>query len=229
MKITFFAVLIASLALLGAGCFKSKDSQQSFVPQEVAPVQTGAVSKTPETASVSDPKAELVAAFEKFMIAKSYKAKYTMPTTQGTLSGTLAYAMPDRFKGTMELSPDAKTDVVLVQNSLYMRANNEPWVDISDSETAKKTIETMQLAVKGDQGLNSSSSDAWSVDSKTQDTQRGCWNYQVRIKGGENPDRNLAVCVKDGYPKYLKLESPRGEMNIEYLEYNTIFIIERPI
>ncbi|MDQ7814797.1 MAG: hypothetical protein RDU25_03275 [Patescibacteria group bacterium] len=229
MRKSVFTLLIVSIAFFGAGCLKSKDTQQSVVPQSNGVVQTETPAKTPEPIKASDPKAELIRAFEKFKNAKSYKAKYTMPTSQGMLSGTLAYSMPDRFKGTMELSPDAKTDVVLVQNSLYMRANDGAWVDISDSETAKKTIETMQLAVKGDQGLNSAGSDAWNVDSKTEDAKRGCWEYQVRIEGGENPDRNMSVCVKDGFPKFLRLESPRGEMNIEYLEYNTIFIIERPI
>ncbi len=229
MKKSFLAFFFVSLALLGAGCFKSKSEQQSVLPQASPAVTNDTKVKATEAPKAADPKAELLAAFEHFKQAKSYKVKYTMPTPQGTLTGTLAYAMPNRFQGTMELSPETKTDVVLVENSLYMRSNNAAWVDISSSPTAKQTIETMKLAVSGDQGISSSNTDSWSVDSKNEDAQRGCWDYSVRIKTANNPDRIVSICVKDGYPKYLKLDSAKGEMDIEYLEYNTVFIIERPM
>ncbi|MBI5654686.1 hypothetical protein HZC53_03480 [Candidatus Uhrbacteria bacterium] len=224
-KISLLAVLSVAF-LLGAGCSGSKtqNGTATGVPSNVPSAQRG----KPETKPL-DPKSEYLLAQANFHNAKSFKAKFTLPTSQGIVKGDLSYLKPDRFRGTMQMDKGDITDMILVADNCYMRVGNNPWVDISGSKVAKQTIENMRTAVQGNKVLDQSEVENLEIVSKRWDQLRSCDMFAVRLKDSTPDLPVINLCVQDGYPLFLEVDTPNGVMHVDYYNYSSVFLIERPM
>lgn len=217
---------LAVVLLLGAGC--TGDKKQSGDAAGIQDVSSSARRAKPENKPL-DPKAEYLLAQANFHGAKSFKAKFTLPTAQGIVKGDLSYLKPDRFRGTMQMGMGDITDMILVAENCYMRVGSNPWVDISGSKVAKQTIENMRTAVQGNKVLDQSEVDNLEIVSKRWDQLRSCDMFAVRLKDSKPDLPVINLCVQDGYPLFLEVDTPNGVMHVDYYNYSSVFLIERPM
>ncbi len=221
-----FILALAMLMTVGAGCLKSN-------PQPNAPVNADkpvASDVRPQTqAEPIDPKVQFSMAQKNFHDAKSFKAKFTLPTTQGVVKGNLLYVKPDRFQGTMQIAGGDATDMVVVADNLYMRVGSQPWLDVSGSKVSKQTITDMRTAVGSNKVLDQGQLENLVIIANTWDQLKSCDLFTLRLKDSKPELPNISICVKNDFPFYLEIETPQGIMHVDYYDFNSVFLIERPM
>ena len=226
-KILPFILLLTSLT--GAGCFKKK-------PEPVAVPQPKPASANPSvvafgTSQTGDAaiNAELDAILKNFRSVKSFRMRFSYSTPQGLLTSTLEYLRPNRFRGIMQIANQPATEVIVVDQSLYMRPTGGRWVDLSGTESAKAVGSSLQSALSGNASLDNIGVDPNAVVKKTRDDGRQCDLYKASVKSQDGTPAALEICAAGQLPKFVTITTQQGPFTFEYYDYNTLFLIEKPM
>lgn len=224
----FFWVLLAgSLLIIGAGCRRAPQS----VP---TPSSTGESVQTSETMTKPAPteaerRAELRQAIDAFKKVKSFRADVTVAPAQGKVTALLEYTKPNRFRGSIQIEKAGEAEMIAVSDALYMRVNGGAWANLSKTPSAKVIGETLRNALNGDSNLENVAVDESLPISVRPDAIRGCDVYATQVRTSDNALNDVQVCVADGLPRYLDLQTAQGPIALRYFDYNALFLIEKPI
>lgn len=228
MKNGILCLLIA-VALVGAGCAKRPASQAPAEPQSASTPTSTAFPTFRPTEKALTPKQELAQALTRFTGLKSFRARVRMTSSQGEITGTLEFARPNRFRGSLKAGEAAANDIIVVERDLYMRLPPLPWLKLSDTEGGKKMADRMQSTMNGELSIDKLVVDENLVVEKSRDDTRGCDQYATMMKDAQRTDIPVTICIVDGLPKYADIKAKQGDAHVEYYDYNAMFLIERPM
>ena len=222
-------LLIIFLALVGFGCGKEKvqksdDPNAGFGTNAYLPPP-----KPPEDQTVTNLR-ELREAIVAFQEVKSFRANLLIDNEQGQTTGRIDVMKPDRFHGTIKVSTeDQEGEVIGIGNTLFIKVpDSDLWLEINAPEIATAMTSAFKSAVEGDAALIRSSLPDSTKVTKTKDGGRNCDKYETNIENDADLGVELSVCVSNGLPKYIRAETDQGIVDVEYFDYNTLFIIEKP-
>lgn len=187
--------------------------------------------KTPTstTPTAADYRAALQEAVKNFQATKSFRAKVTVSATEGDINAVLEFAKPSRFRGTIQASDNTTAQIIVVDNSLFMQVNNQPWLDLTNTPSAKTIGDTLKNALNGDSNLDDIGLDGSVPITESRDTANNCDSYQTSVKTASSTSNAVTLCIADGLPKYMNLQTSNGPIHLDYYDYNTVFIIAKPI
>ena len=235
---TLLVIVSASLSLFGAGCSKSQTSvTPSLTSQATATAQTTATpSKNPVVVSFGGSQApdqstndELNAILKAFHEVKSFHIHFSLPSTQGSVSSDLIFQRPNRFTGTMQVANQPSTEIIVVENSLYIRTAGSKWYDLSGTSMATQLGTSLQSALNGKTSLDKIGVDPNVNVKKTHDAARNCDAYDAVITATDGQPASLSICATNGLPKFVTITTQQGPFTFEYSDYNKIFDIEKPM
>lgn len=239
MRVNARYVLIGSVAisLFGAGC--GKPVQKTPAAPVKAPVQapkpTTPSQNPPVIAFGSDQSAniainnELTAILKAFRNAKAFRTKFYVPSSNGTITTDLDYVRPNRFHSIMRLSGKPNTEVIVVDDSVYMRAEGGAWFDLTGTDTAKSIGGSLRSSMNGDASLDKIGVDPGTVVTKTEDTARSCTKFTSLVRSQSGSPASLEICAVNGLPKYVDITTDTGTISFEYYDFDALFLIERPM
>jgi hypothetical protein len=218
--------------LFGFGC-KKQDTRAT-------PISTGSPESqvylppppSPESDQVRNLR-ELQEALQNFERAKTFRAKLTLSTSDGTVTGQIDVMKPDRFHGTMQASAangqSETSELIGVGDMLYVRVSADAWAYVKDSAKAKAYTQAFRSSIESQLSLLPQDAlDSLQV-TKTHDGSLGCEQYSTAISTSSSTSAALQVCVVNGLPKRITVSPKEGSATIDYFDYNKLFVIERPI
>jgi hypothetical protein len=221
---------MTAAAICGAGC-KSPFKQSTQEPAEYSKTtSTSAVNVQPAKAAPTEQevRADLRAALQNFHEAKSFRANVTLKTSEGTFKARMDMQKPNRVRGQYDLRPGTRVDMIAVDSSLFMRFNDDPWANISKIPSAQTLSNAMKDSLTGNSSLDNLGVDDALPVKRTVDRSRKCDLYSTTLTDKEGKAYEVEICVADGLPKFLELKSPTNPLKVEYSDYNTVFLIEKP-
>ncbi len=173
------------------------------------------------------PKDDLVQAIQKFKDTKSFRATVKADVGKGAqLIGGIEFMKPNRFRALIANSATSTTELIIVDNDLYMRVNTRKWVQLTTSHS-RATGESLRNVMSGNEAIEKQILDDSVTVDKTDDLTRSCTLY--RVHPSDHPSSTtLSVCVTNGLPAYADIPNPNGMTHIHYFDYNAIFTIAKP-
>jgi hypothetical protein len=231
--------LAASLSVFGAGCFKSSTpvpiTQKTPAPATQKTTKPAQPSSNPPVISFGTDNVanttinnELTQILKNFAETKSFRTSFSIPSSQGTVSTTMDFIRPNRFRGTMNIG-SMNAEIVVVDQNVYMRTTASKWSDLSGSDMAKPVTDTLKNAMGGNNSLDKMIVDPNTVVKKEQDTSRNCTQYTAVVRSAQGAPSTLNICAVDQLPKYVDITSDSGKVSFLYYDYNALFMIERPM
>lgn len=230
-RLSIFLPLTA-IALLGFGCSKP----------EATP--TGTTTTTPQEAQVFLPPPpapesdsqrnmrELRDALLRFEDAKTFRAKMTLTTKDGTVSGQIDVMKPERFHGTMGSTQSNgasdKSELIGIGDMLYVRVAKDQWAYVKDPAKAKAYTTAFRASINSQASILPAVLPENTTVAKTRDNSLGCDRYSMTISDASS-SAAVQVCVANGLPKRIILTPDGGSATIDYFDYNKLFVIERPV
>lgn len=218
----FLALAIIGAVFLGAGCWDKGNAPAAAKP-ETKP--TTAAKPTPP----KDPDTELKEILAAFHESKSYKTKFRLPTKDGIVKGTLDHTKPNRYQGMTQLGSENTAEIVIVGKELYMKIGDLTWEDMSDTKAGKAIIENMTNAAQGNSAFNQEQTDKLKVLTRQTDELNGCKLFIARSTDAKPESPPVKICAKNGLPQYFEIDTNLGVYHVDFYDFNSIFIIERPM
>ncbi|MEK7116293.1 MAG: hypothetical protein AAB879_02780 [Patescibacteria group bacterium] len=215
-------------SLTGVGCLKKR---VPTIPPPSQPLTNtpAVVSFQPSKTSDTSTNAELDAILKNFRSVKSFRMKLAYATPQGDFTSTLEFLRPHRFRGLMQIANQAATEIIVVDDSLYMRSSGGKWTDLSGTEAAKVVGSSLKNSLSGDSSVEKIGVDPDAVVKKTRDDARRCDLYKARVRSTDGSPADLEICAADGLPHFVTLTTQHGPFTFEYYKYNELFLIEKPV
>lgn len=215
---------LVTVVLFGAGCRRT--TPPSSTPSSTVDTST---SPTPAAPTDAERRIELRQAIEAFKKVKSFRADVTVSPTQGTVKALLEYTKPSRFRGSIHIEKAGEAEMIAVNDALYMRVNGGSWANLSKTPSAKVIGETLRNALNGDSNLENVAVDESLPISVRFDATRNCELYVTQVRTADSSLNDVQVCVADGLPRYLDLQTAQGPIALRYFDYNSLFLIEKPM
>lgn len=226
----FFLLLpLIALPLVGIGC--AKKTATSGVPSANDAYEPQAYLPPPAPAEDENTRnlRELRAAVAAFQDAKTFRAKLYVDTSDGKTTGQIDVMKPDRFHGTVEVSKEGQnSEVIGVGTTIYVRQADGSWLQVQSPELAAALANAFRSAVSTDSGLVNARLPDTSAVAKSANRTRSCDEYRTTVTGDDKSLTTLTVCVQNGLPRFIEATADQGYVSIEYFDYNTLFVIERP-
>lgn len=219
----FLAIAALALVGLGAGCQKS--SPPSTTP---AGYESPAWLPSKTGSDVITPLAELRAALAAFQETKSFHADMSIMSNSNKITAKLDVMKPDRFRGTLQdASMPAPTDIIGVGKTLYIKSSSGNWSAILGSDLS--AISSIADAAKngGQLPIEQLLPDGTDVQ-RSEDAVRKCTKLVTTLQPKTDTESTLRVCVADGRPVQIEVESKKSTFSATYSNYNELFSIERP-
>lgn len=124
---------------------------------------------------------------------------------------------------------DVQTEIVVIDTNVYMKTNGTKWMDLSGSDMGKPVSDTLKNAMGGDNSLDKLIVDPNTVVKKEQDTARNCMQYSAVVTSPKGSPASLNICAVDNLPKYVDVTTDTGKITFEYYDFNSLFLIEKPM
>lgn len=226
-KLLLLALVLTSLT--GAGCSKKKPEPAPAPQPKPASANPAVVAFGTTQTGDAAINAELDAILKNFRQVKSFRMRFSYSTPQGLLTSTLEYLRPNRFRGLMQVASQPSTEVIVVDQSLYMRPTGGKWVNLSGTESAKAVGASLQNALSGSASLDKIGVDPNAIVKKTRDDGRKCDLYKSSVKSQDGTPGELEICADNQLPKFVTMTTQQGPFTFEYYDYNTLFLIEKPM
>lgn len=240
-----YVSLLLGLSLFGFGCKQPKyasdqptnwrgviqDTSPKPTPKTVVPPP---VNTKPFFDNETPPALELPLlrqALSNLVSATSFRATLKLPPAQGQdtpMSGELAFNQGQGFRGTISISPQMKSEVLVTGEDVYLRANTSTWQSIGKTPDGKKLRLFFQIAFPGQARPNQILVSDSAHVLETKDDPSGCraYTYTEVLPGGDLGKTTL--CIKDGLPSYIVNEYTEGNTEVHYRDINkTIDINEK--
>lgn len=229
MKRFFVPLLACSLLLLGAGCKQSTPTAPSS--PTASETESDVFLPPPPSEETENQRnlRELREAVEAFRTLKTFRAKLTIEGTSGATTGQIDVVKPDRFHGTLRVPKETQTsEVIGVSDTLYVRLPDGSWSSIQTPAVSKALAEAFRSTVDGNGSVIEAALPDEAIVTKRDDAAKGCTRYQTQITSADTTAADVQICVSKGLPKLMNVQSPQGTIEVEYFDYNTLFVIERP-
>jgi len=224
MKNIRLVVCLCAFALLGFGCSKTPPPAPKPTPSAPLTGQQQFPTFVPQE-NQKTPREELQQILQNYADTKSFRAKVESKSGTSDITGVMEFAKPNRFHGIIQSDPQTQMELIIVDNALFMRNVGGTWIDLSSSRGSRTLGEGMKNALSGTDGLQQLVADNANNVDKTEDPARTCSLYTLHIK-----DKTVGICVAGGLPKYVDTTNTDGSTNsIEYLDYNAVFTIAKPM
>ncbi|MBU1348500.1 hypothetical protein KJ781_00310 [Patescibacteria group bacterium] len=224
-----FALPIILIPLIGFGIWRfthgpaspgAPSGQEAFESDAYLPPDP-----EPESEEVRNLR-ELLEAITTFQEATTFRAKLSIDADGGRTTGQIDVMKPERFHGTVEISSeDQNGEVIGVGTDLYVKQEDGTWLKVQSPTLSASLTSAFRSAVETN--IQSSLPDS-TVVSKTRNYGRSCDEYRTTVTDKDGNTADLAVCVKDGLPMFIDARADSGSVNVEYFDYNKLFVIERP-
>jgi len=238
MKHVSLLIGVMALATMGLGCrppVNNRPIKTTFndpIPQE-APVPFDPNAPLPK--DNESPSAEgLMArnALQNLALAKTYRAKMTIPTSDGNIVSTIDVNRDQGLMGKMEMPNNGETlvaEIYISKDETLFRQGNTSWTNILETEEGRPLTELIQSSLASDEKNISRivSDNTRTVEVKEDPS--GCTLYtlsQVNSAGERLPYK---ICIKNDLPMYLTMNTDKGALRIDYSEINTSIEIKKPI
>lgn len=234
-RFPLFFFLLASVSFFGIGCEKkraaSPSSQAARTAQAVVTPASnqGVLTFPPARPPSASVNVELYGILNAFRALKSFRTRFAISTPQGPLKANLEFVKPHRFHGVIETGTAGTVELIAVDASLYMRAQNATWIDVSRAPSSQALQAALKDVFGGGSGLDAVLIDDASVVKKSRDARRKCDLYTTTARNAASNAAKLELCAVNGLPKHVTIKGDKTPLEFEYYDYNTIFVIERPI
>lgn len=220
-----FTLALGVAVLFGAGCF-GKANQATPVNSQAKPAST----KTAKPAEpAKDPQVELSEILQAFHEAKSYRTKFRLPTKEGVVRGTLDHVKPSRYQGTTQLGDSDVSEIVIVDESLYMKIGNNPWADMSDTAAGQGIVSNIKKAAEGEAAFKLQNEQSLQVKQRYNDELNSCVLYIASSSESDPSAPPIKICAKGGLPKYFEIDTDMGIYHVDFYDFNSVYLIERPM
>ncbi len=220
-------MLLLLLPLMGVGCFNKRAPTTPPPSKPLARTPSVVAFESSQTGDASI-NAELDTILKNFRGVKSFRMKLTYATPQGEFASTLEFLRPRRFRGVMQIANQTATEIIIVDDSLYIRPSGGTWTDLSGTEAAKAIGASLRNSLSGDTGLDALGVDPSAVVKKMRDDTRACDLYRAAVRSQDGKPASLEICAIDRLPKYVTITTEQGPLTFEYFDYGKLFLIERP-
>jgi len=240
-----FLCLLLALPLLGFGCKEpnynnNQASNWRGVIQDT-PKNTSKTSPTPPpTARRTTIDTETPTAPEVFILrqalsslasADSFRAKLILPPVEGgttPITGELLFDRNRGFRGTIDVNPQLKSDVFVINEEVYFRANTSTWQNITNQPEGARLRAFFSIAFPSEKGAKTTRvSDKARILDISEDQAQNCrrYTYSEIVPNGDLVKTNL--CIKDGLPTYITNEYAEGNTEVHYSDVNQAIDIGR--
>ncbi len=224
-----FALSLLSLSLLGLGCSAKPEAKPVAPKPQPKSSQNPSVLLFPAEAKPNPTvNEELQEILTNFRNANSLRTTFDMTTSQGQVKGNFQFIRPNRFKGTME-AQGSNLDIVVVDDSLYLKAGNSPWGNLSNQPSSKGLTDTLRKALSGNSTFDAAGANSQALVTKNHDDARSCDAYKTTAKTAEGAIVSIEICAENKLPKYVSMTTDQGPVRISYTDYNKLFLIEKPL
>lgn len=227
MNYNFIALFLglSATVLVGFGCSK-KQKTSTEAAAASAPRAWLPPPPAPETENEKNLR-ELRQAIEAFGSVKSFRAKLTLTNSNGTTNGSIEIQKPNRFHGIISADGVKETEVIGVEKSLYVKADENTWIPIKSPEFSKIVTNAFQSSVSGNTSLDGTLfTDGTSV-TKNSVSGGSCDEYVTSVER-DGLATELIICVSNGLPQFIEAKNDLGSFRTEYTDYDALFTIERP-
>lgn len=233
-----FLSLLLGLSLFGFGCKQPTYASdqptnwrgvvQGTPTTKAAPraVTAPAVDTRPYFDKSTPPPPELPIlrqALQNLVSATSFRATLTLPPADGQdtpMKGELAFSRGDGFRGTISITPSMKSEVLVVGDDVFLRANTSTWQSIGKTPDGKKLRLFFQVAfpdrARSNQILVSDSAHIL----ETKDDPSGCRAYTYTEVLPTGDLSKTVLCIKDALPSYIINEYSEGATEVRYRDIN---------
>lgn len=233
MRRSFVLIPLSICVLFGFGCKKDAASQNpTTTPREA---QVYLPPEAPAESEQDRNLRELREAIQNFENAKTFRAKMSLTSSDGNVSGQIDVMLPDRFHGTMQ-SPGANgktetSELIGVGDMLYVKAQNSLWAYVKDPVKAKAYAKAFRSSIGNQFSHFFDGQQAALEVKKTHDGSLGCDRYSTTVASATSTSdkAEIQICVSNALPKRITIKAQDGSANIDYFDYNKLFVIERPI
>lgn len=219
------------LSLLGVGCSPKILPTQNPAPAKPQPKPSANPSVLmfpPEAKPNPTVNEELQSILKNFREATSLRTEFDMTTSQGQVKGNFSFIRPNRFKGTMT-SSGGNLNIVVVDDNLYLQVGAGKWSNLSNQPSSRTLTDTLKRALSGNSTFDAASASTETLVTKTRDDARACDSYKTTAKTAEGAIVSIEICAEKGLPRYVDMTTDQGPVHISYTDYNTLFLIEKPV
>lgn len=223
-------LLVGCLALFGWGCAKknpaasdpsTQNQVEAYLPPPASPESEEQIARR-----------ELEEIIQRFRDARTFRATLSVQTGTETVSGQIDVMKPDRFRGTLSVPKDGKTEtseVVGVSDTIYIRLAEDVWTYVKNKKQAAALTQAFRSAIDGNASVLSTAIPEAARITKTRDASLGCDRYSTELTDESGDIFTLHVCAAGGFPKRIDILLPEGSATVNYFDFNALFVIERPI
>lgn len=221
-------ILFSFIAVFGAGCVKKAETpkQPPTAPKSENP-SVVVFQRTEQPNPTIN--AELERVLKNFRAAKSFRLKFARQTDKGSLTANLDFQKPKRFRGTIRIQNLPATELILVDQALYLRPGGASWVNLTGTEAARTLSESLNTVLSGEKSLDAVLVEPTAYVRKDRDPDRACDRYKTTSRGADGSVAALDICAKNGLPSYVQITTDNGPFLLEYYDYNALFLIEKPL
>lgn len=235
-RVLHLASLCLALSFLGFGCKEPnyngtvatnwrgviQDPPKNAQPTPVAPVQDtkpfyDIVTPTPPEVTI------LRQAMRNLASAKSFKATIILPPSEGQSSPIQALLVFNRdrgFRGVINVTPELKSEIQVINEQVYFRANTSSWQNVSDTPDGLRLRAFFQVAFPKKEGAKQVLvSDSARIED-VRDDKSGCrqYTYTEVVPGGDIV--KTVTCIKDNFPTFIINEYAEGNTEVRYSDIN---------
>ncbi len=235
-RLMYLASLCLALSFLGLGCKEPsyngtvgtdwrgviQDPPKSAVTTLTTPVEDAkpfydVVIPVPPEVSI------LRQAMRNLVSAKSFKATITLPPGEGQSTPTqalLAFNRDQGFRGVIAITPELKSEIHVIDEQVYFRANTSSWQNVSDTREGLRLRAFFQVAFPNKLGTKQILvSDSARIED-IRDDKSGCrqYTYTEVVPGGDIV--KTIACIKDGFPTFIINEYAEGNTEVRYSDIN---------
>ncbi len=235
-RLPFFLVACAALALSGFGCKEpayqanqatnwrgiiQDPSPRPRVTPTAPPKQTQKLFDSVQPEALELP--VLRQALSNLANAKSFKATLTLPPAEGQttpIQGQLVFDRAKGFRGTITINPQVKSEVLVVDDQIYFRANTSTWQTITYTPDGDRLQAFFQVAfLDPNRPIKLLVSDSAKV-LENMDDPRGCRRYVYTEALPSGDTAKTSLCIKDTFPISIINEYAEGNTEVSYSDIN---------
>lgn len=156
--------------------------------------------------------------------ADSFRASLILPPTEGgtePIKGELLFNRDRGFRGTININPQLKSEVFVINEQVYFRANTTTWENITQQSEGANLLAFFNIAFPTKEGDKTTRvSDKAKILDVSEDQKNLCrrYTYSEIVPNGDLV--KTILCIKDGLPSYIVNEYAEGNTEVHYSEVN---------
>jgi len=182
----------------------------------VLPLRGEAASAGPTFQGDPQAIAEVQAAYQKFIAARSWRARVKTP---GTDAQTMEHAAPDRFHIVVKQANET-ADLVIIGRDFWIRRGS----DCMKSPTAIPFMNPREVIQQNsDVKISVSKGGAETIEG----TPTRTYTMTIEVQGKKTPQK-LYVSVATNLPRRVEISTDQGPITVDYFDYDVPIIITPP-